>query len=157
MLNCCSSSQCWSMIPSLMQAWIRYPIPSLFGSFAAYCHQYSFYVLRTLSMSFGTLLQVLARGMPLYQSASRLGQNRAVLIIKRTFVYNQLVLQFIIMICLGSVLMQMPEADAGAVHRAANQNRNLFLKRVHIIPKDIKNSSKNIGIVRRNNRSSRAR
>ena len=40
--------------------------------------------------------------------------------------------------------MQMPEADAGAVHRAANQNRNLFLKRVHIIPEDIKNSSKNI-------------
>ena len=66
MLNCCSSSQCWSMIPSLMQAWIRYPIPSLFGSFAAYRHQYSFYALRTLSMSFGTLLQILARGMPLF-------------------------------------------------------------------------------------------
>ena len=54
MLNCCSSSQCWSMIPSLMQAWIRYPIPSLFGSFAAYCHQSFFNVLRKFIIGFGS-------------------------------------------------------------------------------------------------------
>ncbi len=35
--------------------------------------------------------------------------------------------------------MQMPEADAGAVHRTANQNRTPFFKKgVHIIPKDTK-------------------
>ena len=35
MLNGCSSFECWSNIPSLMQAWIWYFIPALFGYFAA--------------------------------------------------------------------------------------------------------------------------
>ena len=39
MLNGCSSFECWSNIPSLMQAWIWYFIPALFGYFAAKRHQ----------------------------------------------------------------------------------------------------------------------
>ena len=39
MLNYCSSFECWSNIPSLMQAWIWYLIPALFGYFAAKRHQ----------------------------------------------------------------------------------------------------------------------
>ena len=35
----CSSFECWSNIPSLMQAWIWYLIPALFGYFAAKRHQ----------------------------------------------------------------------------------------------------------------------
>jgi len=34
-----SSFECWSNIPSLMQAWIWYFIPALFGYFAAKRHQ----------------------------------------------------------------------------------------------------------------------
>ena len=36
----CSSFECWSNIPSLMQAWIWYLIPSLFACFAAKRHQW---------------------------------------------------------------------------------------------------------------------
>ena len=35
MLNCRSSSEFWAIIPSLMQAWIRYYIPYLLACLAA--------------------------------------------------------------------------------------------------------------------------
>ena len=116
MLNCCSSSQCWSMIPSLMQAWIRYPIPSLFGSFAAYCHQSFFNVLRNIIIGFGSRHAALSIRFASWPKQSCAHYNKDLCL--------AMSLQFIIIICLGRVLMQMPEADAGAVHRAANQNRN---------------------------------
>ena len=45
MLNGCSSFECWSNIPSLMQAWIWYFIPALFGYFAAKRHQQFFQMI----------------------------------------------------------------------------------------------------------------
>ena len=45
MLNYCSSSECWSNIPSLMQAWIRHPIPSLYACFAVIRHQWNFLMI----------------------------------------------------------------------------------------------------------------
>ncbi|MBO5013653.1 MAG: hypothetical protein J6C57_06405 [Paludibacteraceae bacterium] len=39
MLNCRPSYECWSDLPSLMQAWIRTIIPSLFVCYAAKSHQ----------------------------------------------------------------------------------------------------------------------
>ncbi len=55
MLNYCLSYECWSDLPSLMQAWIRIIIPSLFVCCAAKSHQRLimfielFIVLRSLS------------------------------------------------------------------------------------------------------------
>ena len=56
MLNYSLSYECWSNLPSLMQAWIRTIIPSLFVCFAANRHQRLimffelFIVLRSLSV-----------------------------------------------------------------------------------------------------------
>ena len=38
MLNCRSSSEFWAIIPSLMQAWIRYYIPYLLACLAAFAN-----------------------------------------------------------------------------------------------------------------------
>ena len=38
MLNCRSSSEFWAIIPSLMQAWIRYYIPYLLDCLAAFAN-----------------------------------------------------------------------------------------------------------------------
>ena len=47
MLNCRSSSEFWAIIPSLMQAWIRYYIPYLFACLAAFANN-SFNLLVSL-------------------------------------------------------------------------------------------------------------
>ena len=125
---------------------VSYPIPlwqlrSLSPPIFFLCSSNVFNVLRNFIIGFGSRHAALSIRFASWPKQSCAHYNKDLCL--------AMSLQFIIIICLGSVLMQMPEADAGAVHRTANQNRNLFLKRVHIIPEDIKNSSKNIGIVRR--------
>ena len=82
MLNCSLSYECWSDLPSLMQAWIRTIIPSLIACYAANRHQ-------RLAMSSGTFHSPSESIRPMDvrfccvvpgttpQSATRLEQNTA--------------------------------------------------------------------------------